>query len=778
MTRVLLFIVLSFFSLSAYADEKPLSRILIALYDSREESSPRTTQIHRFLEMPANYLGFDVQYQDINAPLPVLGDDVRGIIAWFNSGNEVPDAELYLNWLDSSLKAGKKLIILENAGIGDKYRKDNDVMQHFNQVLSKIGVQDSNNWNAVTYQARMAYIDKSIAGFERQIGPVLPPFGDTHIIPGKAMSHLQMNLKDGPDANVVDLITTSPQGGYVAEGYAIFYVVENEESKISQWFVNPFIFLQRSLGVTQFPIPDITTYYGKRVFYSHIDGDGWNNISEIPKYNEEKVIAADVIKREVLMPYNDFAFTVGLITADVDPECYGERDSERVAREIFALPNVEPSSHTHTHPLYWAFFANYSPEKEQPLLGKYPIKPKQRHSMYEDLKEKTTGDSWKASAILNPDLTKQGVDAPIKPGRNDDTEAEVLRKYYPTPRSYACKAFDLNDEITGSMAEVNALAPAGKKARLIQWPGDTSPFEAALAKTREAGYLNINGGDSRFDNEYPSYSSVAPIGLKVGKERQIYSSNSNENTYTNLWTGRFFGFRYLQTTVLNTEKPIRVRPFNIYFHMYSGQKQASLNAVRENLDFARTQDIIPITASDFASIANGFYSTQIIPITENRWRIENRGDLQTLRFDHALDKSVDFNASEGVIGQIYFEDYLYILLNSASQSPIIQLKNNNNAGKLPVETLPYLTASTWPIKALHNNESLLTIQTSGFGQGKMSWMMPKSGDYLIKAAEMGENKAPLFEKRVSTSKDGLLLYTIDVTTPQVPLVVTIERIEK
>lgn len=756
----------------SYAEEKPLARILVALYDSRETASPRGTQVHRFLEMPANHLGFDIHYQDVNAPLPKLGEEVRGIIVWLSSGNEVPDAEAYLNWLDNALKDGKKLVILENAGIGDKYRKNNDIMQHYNQVLSHIGIQDSNNWNAVTYQAHMATIDKSIAGFERQIGPILPPFGDTHIIPGKAVSHLQMNLKNGPDANVVDLITTSPQGGFVAEGYAIFYVVENEQSKISQWFVNPFIFLQRALNMPVSPIPDVTTHFGKRIFYSHIDGDGWNNISEIPRYNEQKMIAAEVIENEILKPYSDFAFTVGLITADVDKDCYGVRDSERVAREIYALPNVEPSSHTHTHPLFWGYFANYTPDKEKPLLGRYPTKPKQQASMYEDIKERTAGAEWRSL-----EGGKQAVDAPIKPGRNDDTEEEILHKYYHTPRSYACKSFSLDDEITGSIAAVNALSPPSKKARLVQWSGDTSPFEAALAKTREAGFLNINGGDSRFDNEYPSYSSVAPIGLKVGNERQIYSSNSNENTYTNLWTGRFFGFRYLQSTVLNTEKPMRVRPFNIYFHMYSGQKQASLSALRENLDFARTQDIIPITASDFASIANGFYSTRIIPLAENRWRIENRGTLQTFRFDNALGESVDFAASQGVIGQNYFENSLYILLDPAFRTPVIQLKNNKNNDVLPVESIPYVVSSSWPINTLHNNESLLTIQASGFGQGKMSWVMPKSGDYLIKAVKPSDGKTPLFEKRVTTTKDGVLNYSIEVTTPMEPLNVTIGRIE-
>ncbi len=426
------------------------------------------------------------------------------------------------------------------------------------------------------------------------------------------------------------------------------------------------------------PVPDITTLNGKRIFYSQIDGDGWNNISEISKYQETSTISAEVIEKEILQPYSDFAITVGLITADIDKNCYGVRDSERVARDIYALPNVEPSSHTHTHPLFWQYFANYTPDKEKPLLSRYPEKPKQRSSLYETVKSATMGDKWNQ---LPTDLkaVQHRVDAPIKPGKNDDSEEDILKKYYHTPRSYACSAYDLDDEITGSVATVNALTPPGKKAHLIQWSGDTSPYEEALKKTREAGLYNINGGDSRFDNEYPSYSSVAPIGLLVGKERQIYSSNSNENTYTNLWTGRFFGYRYLQTTVANTESPIRVRPFNMYYHMYSGQKEASLGAVKENMEFARTQNIIPITTSEFTKIANGFYSTQIIPAGEKRWIIQNNNGLQTMRFDHAENLSVDFKESQNVLGQNYFQGSLYVALESDSESAIIKLKNNDKA---------------------------------------------------------------------------------------------------
>lgn len=771
--RFLLIFIFAFpFFPPAWAEEKAQPRILAALYDSEENATVRPTRMHRFLEMPANYLGFDIRYFDIRKPLPVLGDEVKGIVLWFSPGYSVPHAEPYLDWLDAQTGTGKKLLILENAGIGDVPRRQEAIMQHYNRILARIGVQDANAWNAVTYRAHVEQIDPQLAGFERQIGPVLPPFGDTRLIPGKATSHLRVMARIREEEEPVDLITTSPQGGYVAEGYAVFEVVEEDESKIVQWFINPFAFLQRSLDMGQIPIPDITTLNGRRIFYGHIDGDGWNNLCEITHYAEHQTTAAEVVKKEILESYRDFAFTVAPIIADLDPSCYGLPESEKIARDIFALPNVEPASHTHSHPLFWHYFANYTPRKEEPLLSRYPEKPKNKASMMEDIKDKTTGD-WKAGAVADnsPHMLSPQITGSEEEKSFLDT---TVYTRYETPRSYACTPFSLDQEIVGSIERIDGLLPPGKKAKLIQWSGDTSPFEEALKKTREAGLLNINGGDSRFDNEYPSYASVAPIGLQMGSERQIYSSNSNENTYTNLWTGRFFGFRYLQKTVENTESPLRVRPFNLYFHMYSGQKLASLNAVRENLDYARTQKLIPITASHYAAIANGFYSARIIALENGAWKIAHRGAINTLRFDQATGLGVDFDGSSGVWGQYYINNSLYIALDPEAQEPVVRLKKNMNPNNLMVESRPYLVDSRWEIKSLHISENLLTIQTLGYGKGEMSWIMPKSGNYLITASD-ANTPHPVFETQATAGQDGKLSFVIDVASPPVPLTVTIEK---
>lgn len=763
---------------SAMADAAPESRTLVSFYDSKKYATPRQISAHRFLEMPANHLGFDIKYYDINAPLPDLNDSIRGIVLWFNPGASVPDAKLFLDWLEQQIAKGKKLIIIESAGLGDKQRQQQDIMRQYNRILSNIGVQDSNLWHSVTYHSHTEYMDPSIAGFERQIGPVFPPFGSTYVIGDKATSHLKISITSEEEKDTVDLITTNPNGGFIAEGFAIFEVFEGDESKVVQWFVNPFTFLKKALGVAPLtPVPDITTFNGRRIFYSHIDGDGWNNLCEINKYAKKKTLSAEVIRQEILKPYKDFAFSVGLITAEIDPACYGLPDSEKIARDIYALPNVEPSSHTHSHPLSWRYFEHYTPEKEEPILGHYPEKPKNMISMIEYLKDKADTRDWKS--LTTEKYETPPANEPEQPATSDDEDEKVAGEHglhsYETPRSYACAPFSLDQEITGSIDIINKLSPPNKKAILVQWSGNTSPFEGALKHTREAGFYNINGGDSRFDNEYPSYASIAPIGLHLGNELQIYSSNSNENTYTNLWTGRFFGFRYLQKTIQNTEEPLRVRPFNIYFHMYSGEKQASLNAVRENLEFARTQKLIPITTSHYTAIANGFYSTQLSKLSENIWKVSNRGFLNTIRFDDASNMSVDFEGSTGVWGQNYLHNSLYIHLDPEVEDPTIKLKINRNSNILPIEPSPYLVDSRWEIKSLHNDKNLLTIRALGYGAGEMTWTVPESGSYLIQAHKKKKNK-PVYEKLETVGSDGALHFTVDVMSPEEPLTITVQKV--
>lgn len=772
MKRVFLIAVFCLIAGPVQAAELPIKRELVAFFDSREESTVRQGITHRFLEMPANHLGYNIQYHDIMQPLPALKatDGVQGIVLWFYANMGVPDAEVFLDWLLDAHKLGKKIILIGNLGLSVQQLESENIGEKYQSLMQVLGLRDDMNWNPLTYEASIQYKNDKLVGFERSYGVNLPAFRSTHALPG-ATSHL--TVVPGNGIEPADLIVTNKNGGYVAEDYFIFahYLDEKliasgkESYEIIQWLVNPFKFLNIALDAPFAPVPDVTTLNGRRIFYSHIDGDGWNNVSEAREYSQPKILSAEVMMREILIPYEDFSFTVGLITADVDPECYGVDASEGIAREIFQLPNVEPSSHTHSHPFYWRFFEDYQPQKEKPYLSKYPPRPKDQTSFVSAVGAYFDNSRRKHHSYARSPQKLH------KRGRLELSDAEVMDSDFATPRSYACGAFDLEEEIVDSIKTVARLSPPDKEAVLIQWSGDTSPFEEALEITRKAGLLNINGGDSRFDREYPSYAWVAPIGLQINNERQIYSSNSNENTYTNLWTGRFFGFRYLQSTVANTESPLRISPFNMYFHMYSAEKKASLNALKDNLEYARSLPVIPIETSQYAKIANGFYATQIVPVGALSWKVVNRGTLGTVRLDAAEDYAVDLQKSPGILGFNYHANSLYIALDPAVQIPVITLYSNPNNQDPP--RTPYLVESRWQINHLQKGENSLTFAATGYGNSEMVWKLAPREKYKV---SVSRNSEMLYENTFVADENGVLKLHFDKVSAIKPVNISFKKI--
>lgn len=716
-------------ALPAHAETVP--RHVIALYDSRYETRPADTRLHQYMEMPANHLGMNFKYYDINEGLPeVTGkNEIRGVITWFLPETEVPDSENYLKWLASASDDGKKIVILGPRGIGEDFLQKPGSMRLLNRVLHPLGLEDKNHWIELTYRSQLSAVNEQMVGFERPLDGLLPSYQQLVRNRAEARTHLAIHTP-GEDPERSELIVTSPHGGLVQEGYLLYTEDEND---VRQWYIDPFEFLRLAFDTDGLPKPDTSTLAGRRIFYSHIDGDGWNNITEIEDYREDYMLASEVILKEVLEPYSDFPVTVGIIVSDIDMDCYGYPDSERVAREILALPHVEAGSHTHSHPLHWAFFKDANPSREIPYLTKYPPKPGSSETLLEQLlPTDPINKYWKLPSLAMNDANAAGNNELKGPHRHKGND---LPYHYDTPRSAACAPFNLDREVSGSVEAISKLAPEGKKVRIYQWSGDTSPFEAAIHATRENNIRNINGGDSRFDREFPSYAWVSPLGRQVGQERQIYSSNSNENTYTDLWRDRFYGFRYLTRTILNTETPRRVKPFNVYYHMYSGEKTASLQALKDNLNFARKQELTPVTTSHFAAIADGFYTVRLESLGENRWQVFNRDGLQTLRFDHAVMKQVDFERSKGVLGQRHYQGSLYVSLDPAVPSPIVALKQNPDYFRHAAADRPYLVESRWPVEQLDITDNSFRFHSRGFGEGYMRWQVPEAGLYRIQVKQ-------------------------------------------
>ena len=716
--RLLVSLIIGDFSLlgNAFAaGSRDVPRTIIALYDPQQYSEwqargTAATLVHTLASMPLNHLGLVVEFHNIQEPLPDFSkrSDVRGIITWFESGVRLSDPQAYLKWAGRMIDSGKRFVILGDPGFMEDNHSNPTSMVVMNAFFKKLGMHLEDNWVDITYDVSITQLDPSVVDFERKNNSFLPAYQQIRAISPDVTSYFSVRKGTSSDLDA-DLVMTGPHGGYAAGGYEFFDYYKNRESHARQWMINPFIFFARAFGTDDLPKPDVTTLAGRRTYYSQIDGDGWNNVTQIEDYKGKDILSSRVIMDKVIKAYPELPVTVSPIAADLDAEWTGTEKSIQVAKEIFLLPQVEAGTHTYSHPFAWHFFEDGNPDKEIPYLKQYMGK------VWEQPKGNLTLTSlWQKK--------EKGT-----------ATAGMLNSDYKTPRAYAAKPFDLDLEIEGSVERISPLLPLGKKVEVMQWPGDCMPFEKALAMVYDAGLKNVNGGDTRFDEEYPSYSWVSPIGRKVGNYQQIYASSSNENTYTSLWSRRFYGYKYVLSTIKNTESPIRLKPFNLYYHMYSGEKEASLKALLTDLDYARTQELTPVTTSHYVNMANGFYTTRITALGTNRWRISDREGLATIRFDNAEGRAVDFNTSSGVIGQRHYQGSLYVYLDENNPEAIIALRQMAlKHGTEAAANVPYLVQSRWQIMKLKQQGRSFSFISQGFGRGDMEWSVPFNGVYEIK----------------------------------------------
>ncbi|MCH8019404.1 DUF2194 domain-containing protein [candidate division KSB1 bacterium] len=270
--------------------------------------------------------------------------------------------------------------------------------------------------------------------------------------------------------------------------------------------------------------------------------------------------------------------------------------------------------------------------------------------------------------------------------------------------------FNFRDEIIGSVNYINKkLLPENKKVKQFFWTGNCEPTKEALKLCRQIRINNINGGDTVFDKTHPSYTYVAPLSVTIGGYRQIYSPNSNENIYTNQWEGPYFGFKSVLQTFKNTESPLRIRPIDIYYHFYIGERWASLNTLKDVLTKTMKTDVAPMFLSEYTEMVHGFFSARMEKVSMKSWRIRNYGDCTTIRFDDSQ-AFLDLDKSVNVIGFNHYQGSLYIHLENAKEAVIVLTDSK------PEST--FLAQSSHRLFDWQASKESVFFRTTGFGKGQ------------------------------------------------------------
>ncbi len=384
------------------------------------------------------------------------------------------------------------------------------------------------------------------------------------------------------------------------------YSTFTRPDQLALFVTNPFLFFQRALGSRPIPVADTTTRDGLRIFFSHIDADGMSNISFVEPPHRSGEIVRDRVLKKYPLP-----FTTSIIGSELLGKMKNSKPEDAVvmpeiARSIFALPNIEAASHTFTHPFFWI---------------------------------------------------------------PDDRTADLYTDQSVAEHGYNESRFNYHHEITESVELIDkTLLPPGKKTRVLLWSGNCRPHPDAIKITRQLGLKNMNGGQTIITKGRPSLTAVGQSVLSWGDQLQVQAPVQNDNIYTNGFSGPLFGgFSNAIQTFEMTELPRRMKPINVYYHYFSGDRVDSLQALITIFDWVMRQKTHALFASDYASLAEDAFTARVFRNGE-RFILTSSNSRQAWRLDESGERRPDLSSARGVAGWNTHAGSLYI----APSSPVAE----------------------------------------------------------------------------------------------------------
>ncbi|MCP4914172.1 MAG: hypothetical protein GY909_13755 [Oligoflexia bacterium] len=602
---VLIFIILALLSGNIHSQE--INRNILALWDSSEfqEDDIYFSNIHQSLEVVFNHFGFDLTYVDIEKEdelKKIRWSEYHGAVSWFTD-DKATHHQLLAKKVTELGALKKPYLCLGYFGFFSNILNENRI----NNLIKDFKISYGAFFQGNPLKLNISYEkNKNITSFERSYeGELVNGFMMKDLSKGDNV-YLKVNL-DGKKSPS-DVVILRRGFGYAQREYDA-YVSKYLGKRV--WRLNPFYAVEKVFGPFDYPIPDTTTLFGKRIGYVHIDGDGFINRS-----NENKgELAGKVILEKIIEKYK-IPTGVSFINAEIFPQYLGNDESLNLFKEYLKKHYLEFASHTYTHPLSWSLNPN---EFEKKLY-------------LEDHQIKKHKGPITAYRIPGHQMTfKKEIEISIK----------ELNKFIRNP---------------------------SRKIKTLYWSGNCRPPKGAMEALGE--YLNLNGGDTRMDDDLKTYATVFPLSRKVGKFRQIYSSNSNENTYTNLWTGPFSGFSRVLETFRNTESPIRIKPSNIYYHFYSGDKYSALTSLEKAYDYLVDNNHNIIFPSHYVLIIKDFFKTRIEKVKKNVFLIKDYNNIRTLRLEDST-KYPNFSLSKNIIGFEKINGINYIHLSKGKEARLV-----------------------------------------------------------------------------------------------------------
>ena len=599
-------------SLTCFSATRETERRVLVLYDKSEFQNLEYTFSlpHQKVETVFNHYGMVFDYIDV-ASLPALKaaqpHNYLGVLTWFTDPL-VPSPPVVFDLLERFADAGKKLALLDELPIQARRNQTDDAMiARAQRLLQRFDVQLTGDyWSSLLHMELERTPLTHEAEFERPLKGEISPLFEARPLSSKLKGIANVARRGSTLKSLA--VMEGERFFWAQNGYVLF---RHPIYPYTRWRVNPFRLAKWFWGGQPVLFPDTTTMNGRRIYYGHIDGDGAINASAVDRMS----LCGEIIDSEIIAK-SPWPITVSFIAAEINELSKNRNRTQAMVRRMVARPHVRWATHSYTHPLSW----NVIPT-----------------------------DFDKDAYLTDPSKYRGG---------------SIVA--YPLEKDYT---IDYRREIKDSHDLIKSMLPDNRQQeKVLLWSGNCHPPHRAMRMADELGFYAINGGDSRFDRKFPSYSSVAPLYRRVGDRLQPYASNSNENTYTNNWTGPFHGFRQVVETFENTEKPVRIKPINIYFHFYSGEHKVSLAAVKTALDYVDRHDVFPIFIHEYVPIIKSFDPFKMTVLKHHHYAIQH-GDLKELRLE-SDSLYVDMEQSKNVLGYKRAGAITYVHLGAEGRAEV------------------------------------------------------------------------------------------------------------
>ncbi|MCI2810889.1 endo alpha-1,4 polygalactosaminidase [Eoetvoesiella caeni] len=607
-------------------------KILLVQVVGAGQPLDETVGVHS-IAMPLNYLGYDIQYANINGRLPsgITNDRYAGIVV--SVDRAVRNSGVWSQWLLARIREGTRVAVFGQFGFPIDTQTARTLSLEVVPGTAPVG------------SAPQVVGKSSMMGFE-----VMPNADIRDAVGIRVDSSGKSLLRLKANQYIYDAAGLTPWGGFSLNPYSVFSLGALGQDR---WAIQPIQFLQQALALPMMPVPDVTTENGRRLLFTHVDGDGFASRGEFSgstgKYSGE--ILYDQIFTRYKIPMQLSVIEGEMGAAGMYPKL--APILEPIARKMFALPNVEIASHTFSHP--------FNLEQIDEQTGK------------------------RMAGKPNPEWG------------GDDAFSLDIPHY----------EFDVNREIKGTIDYINQrLAPPGKSVLSVFWPGDAAAPKIALRRAAQAGVLNINGGDTVITKSKNSWTNIAPYGVAKGNEPdeyQVYASIMNENVYTDDWQGPFYGFDRVLETFEMTNKPIRFKAIDIYYHFYSGTKTASLKALHTIFDDVLKQAVFPIFTTEYIKKVLDWRSVAIAR-EGNRWIVRSGQNLRELRWSGA--GVPDLSSASNVSGYLPGPGGLYIHMGGDQASFTI----------VPAQTksVPYIAEASGFVRQFERTDKGMQFEFGGY----------------------------------------------------------------